>query len=71
MLSNARNCLSTALANNDMVEIKVPNEVLKFKIKCAGERIEKGTCQNWLEKKKSHGTVSERSERSKTVKNFK
>ena len=28
MLSHARNCLSTAIVNNDMVEIKVANELL-------------------------------------------
>ena len=77
MLSHATNCLSTAIANKNMVELKVANELLHSaqqgyeKASVHRERIEKGACQYWFKKEKSHGTVSQRSKRSKTVKKFK
>ena len=39
MLSHVRNCISIAVANNDMIEIKVANELLRS----AQQRYEKAS----------------------------
>lgn len=41
MLSHVRNCISIAVANNDMIEIKVANELLR-------------SAQQWYEKASEH-----------------